>query len=124
MGDLSLTSLSDEATVLIVRDPDGDWLCDGGAPDRAPQVALTRGLTGSYRIWVGTEVETSRAPDAELVVAAIDEGEGEGDTAPGIVHLPAPIPAPAEDEAEEDDAASAPAPANPAASIERGLEQD
>ena len=124
MGDLSLTSLSDEATVLIVRDPDGDWLCDGGAPDRAPQVALTRGLTGSYRIWVGTEVETSRAPDAELVVAAIDEDEGESDAASGIVHLPAPIPAPPEDEAEEDNAASAPVPANPATSIERGLEQD
>lgn len=72
LGPLRLTTLSDEDTVLVMRRPDGTWLCRGTMSDgSAPVVALSDPSEGSYRIWVGTERELSIAPDAELIVEAL-----------------------------------------------------
>lgn len=119
IGPLQLTAQSDEETVLVMRTPAGDWLCRGTMSDGSPPViALSDVLEGSYRIWIGTEREMVRAPDAELLVEALLPAP-----APGL----APLPDPTEEEA-GDDVAAAPAPdapsdqMNPAATIERNME--
>lgn len=72
IGPLRITTLSDEDTVLVMRRPDGTWLCRGTMSDGAPPVlALSELSAGSYRIWVGTERELPIAPDAELIVEAL-----------------------------------------------------
>lgn len=86
MGPLRLTALSDENTVLVMRGPDGAWLCRGTMSDGSPPVlALSEPDEGSYRIWVGTERELPIAPDAELIVEA-------------LVPEPAVVPPPAQED--------------------------
>lgn len=117
MGPLRLTTVSQEDTVLVMRAPDGDWLCRGTLSDgSAPVVALGDPAEGSYRIWVGTERQLPVAPDAELIIAALSpDAEAEEST----VREPEP--------AEDDTAAppppvAAPAQVNPEATIERTLD--
>lgn len=41
-------------TTLIVRTPDGSWVCDDDSMGFNPMVALEDAQTGVYHIWVGT----------------------------------------------------------------------
>lgn len=110
MGPLRVTTQSEEETVLVIRTPGGDWLCEGTASDGAPpRLDLTEGETGLYRIWVGTERDLPRAPDAELVVEIWSEA---------LDDLPPPAP---EEPVQLVPAAPIP---NPAATIERALDTD
>ncbi|MEM6383206.1 MAG: serine protease [Pseudomonadota bacterium] len=53
---LILSVVSDADTVLLINQPDGNWLCndDRVEGDVNPQLTLTRPLAGQYDIWVGT----------------------------------------------------------------------
>lgn len=114
MGPLSLTTASEAETVLVLNTPDGDWICAGtSSRGGAPVVPLAEAPAGAYRIWVGTERQASSAPEAELLVRAL-QADGSVPEAPAS---PAPEP---EDPAPPQDAA--PAPVNPAATIERALD--
>ncbi len=51
---LDLYTLADIDTVLVVREPDGEYWCDdGGGNDGADWVGLKSPTTGDYAIWVG-----------------------------------------------------------------------
>lgn len=58
-------------TTLLVRAPDGQWLCDddtGG--DLNPRLALAAPLSGQYDIWVGTYGPAAAAQATLFVTAA------------------------------------------------------
>jgi hypothetical protein len=57
---LIIAATSDYDTTLVIRDPEGNWLCDddsGGSLN--PLVAIQSPVSGRYDIWVGTYGETA-----------------------------------------------------------------
>ena len=111
MGPLSLTTDSEVETVLVLHTPDGDWICAGTSANGAPPVLpLPAEPAGTYRIWVGTERQMAAAPEAELLVRALDQDARAG-SAPAVA--PPDVP---------DAEVTGPAPVNPAATIERALD--
>ncbi len=63
---LFLAALSEADTTLMVRTPNGDWLCDDdGGEGLNPLIRLDQPMSGRYDIWVGTF--TSDVPQAATV---------------------------------------------------------
>ncbi len=106
---LGVAAVSDEPTVLILRTASGVWHCVTGSADAPPQMEIPLEEDGPQRLWVGTVVETARAPDATLVFAARDGADAEGDGIINLGDLPNPEPAGESDSA------------NPDTSLERSL---
>ena len=63
---LLLSALSEAEIVLIVREPEGNWWCDGGSGDAV--VEFFRPVSGRYDIWVGSR-------DGNYGVAALNISE-------------------------------------------------
>lgn len=74
---LNIFVRSDADTALVVRAPDGTWLCDDDTLDLNPLVQIESPVSGRYRIWVGT-LEVG-FPEAVVVLA---EGAPRDGTAP------------------------------------------
>jgi len=72
-GPITLRSESDAPTVMVMYGPDQEWICAAGGPGgRAPLLELNGATEGSYRIWIGTVLETDTAPDSVLVIEPLD----------------------------------------------------
>ncbi len=110
VGRLHISSRSDDPTVLVLRAPNGDWICVGPEED-STELALAAPEVGLYRLWVGTETETAHAPDATLLFHS-----GIAATRPADPERPA-------DPAGEDSAANDIS-GNPAVTLDRSLNGD
>lgn len=64
---LSITSLSNDDTVLLVNGPDGRWYCNDDTYGLNSAVTFNAPQSGTYDIWVGTYSDTQGIyPPAEL----------------------------------------------------------
>lgn len=97
LGRLTLAAEGAAGLTLVVRTPDGGWLCGGGpagpdagatgatetgaagtpaaqagVPAAMPRVDLGDPVAGAYRIWVGTLDQPDTAPTATLVILPHD----------------------------------------------------
>ncbi|MGB0498842.1 MAG: caspase family protein [Rubricella sp.] len=59
---------SEADTTLVIRDPEGRWLCADDTIGRTPALSLAVETGGAFRIWVGTEHIGRDAPPATLVI--------------------------------------------------------
>jgi len=77
IGPIALRSESAAPTMMVLYGPDQAWLCSASGPDGSPpELVLNRATEGSYRIWVGTMQETETAPDAVLIIEALEPPAG------------------------------------------------
>ena len=51
---LYISAASYADTTLVLRDPDGRWLCNDDLEGLNPGIVIQRPTSGEYRIWVGT----------------------------------------------------------------------
>ena len=68
---LILAVVADADTTLVVRDPNGNWICDddtGG--DLNPYIDIANPVTGQYLIWIGT-YSAGVFRDAELLISEV-----------------------------------------------------
>lgn len=73
-GDLQIFVEADVDTTLVVRAPNGTWLCnddDDWGDTWDPWVTVAKAATGTYSIWVGTFTPGSY-PAATLYISEID----------------------------------------------------
>jgi|GEM_PF-964418 len=68
---LFLSATSYEDTVLVVRDPNGDWHCNDDHQYLNPAVGFPNPGSGEYRIWVGTYQNTGSFPTSQLLISEI-----------------------------------------------------
>ena len=68
---LNIYAISDSDTTLVIRAPDGRWLCDDDTEGFNPLVSIPTPPTGSYAIWVGTFGNVGRQP-ARLFISEIE----------------------------------------------------
>ena len=75
---LEFSTVADEDTALVVRDPAGVWHCDDDSNDQNPVVTIANAQTGVYRVWAtsfkveptsGTLSVTERDRDAAPAAA-------------------------------------------------------
>lgn len=68
--DILIRAESDDDTVLVVKGPDGRWLCndDGNGAGFDPELHITRPQRGRYAIWVATTEDA--AAEATVSVTA------------------------------------------------------
>ena len=45
---------------IVVRGPDGRWICDGGSHKGSPWVVFPAAIDGEYTVWFGTDKEGER----------------------------------------------------------------
>ena len=45
---------------IVVRGPNGRWICDGGAHKGSPWVVFPAAIDGEYTVWFGTDKEGER----------------------------------------------------------------
>ena len=89
---LVISATSNNDTTLVIRDPDGDWVCDDDSGDSLnPQVTITEPQPGRYDIWVGTF--GGGTAEASLNIAEIGGLPAKGRTPP-LVPMPALCPPP------------------------------
>lgn len=62
---LYLSANSRADTTIVVRDPQGNWLCNDDLVGLDPGVVIQRPQSGEYRIWVGT---LDRGPPQQAVM--------------------------------------------------------
>ncbi len=97
---LNIFVRSDADTALVVRAPDGTWLCDDDTLDLNPLVQIEFPASGRYRIWVGT-LEAG-FPEAVVVLTEGTPRDGvapkaEAERGPPVTHdevglLPIAVP--------------------------------
>ncbi len=73
--DLYLSATSDRDTVLIVNDPNGNWICDDdSAGSLNPGIQIDNPSSGVYDIWVGTYSDQGDFPPATLHISELAFG--------------------------------------------------
>ncbi len=68
---LIIAVVADADTTLVVRDPDGNWICDdddGG--EYNPYIDIATPVSGQYQIWIGTYT-AGGFEDAELLISEV-----------------------------------------------------
>ncbi len=72
-GDFPLTIRveSKADTVLLISDPDGNWLFNDDEQGLNPGITLRKAKSGLYDIWVGT-VYSDEFPPARLIITEMD----------------------------------------------------
>ncbi|MEQ9813606.1 MAG: DUF4339 domain-containing protein, partial [Azospirillaceae bacterium] len=83
-GSLDMTALSNEDTTLVVRAPNGDFLCVDDSPGSLnPFLAIADAAAGDYHVWVGTYIQVpGYFPPATLAIEFVADG-GRRDTIGG-----------------------------------------
>jgi hypothetical protein len=74
---LAFLAESRSDTTLVVRAPDGSWLCNDDFQGLNPGVIIPRPASGEYRIWVGT-FNQGRPEAAVLRISGAAAGGGAG----------------------------------------------
>lgn len=83
---LNILAFGDEDTTLVVRSPEGTWLCDDdSAGDANPLISVIDPNSGTYAIWVGTFF--GGVADATLTVTENGFPKGSG------IDIPDPLAA-------------------------------
>lgn len=71
VGPLNIYVLSAEDTTLVVRRPNGTWLCDDDTHDFNPLVRLEKPASGRYAIWVGNYTSVA-FPTARVLISELE----------------------------------------------------
>ncbi len=64
-------------TTLVIRDPNGQWICDDdGGEGLNPQITFDHPVSGLYDVWVGTYSDSGDYPASTLYVSEIGASSG------------------------------------------------
>ncbi len=71
---LTISAVAASDVVLIVRTPDGRWLCDDdSAGNLNAKLTLANARAGNYNIWIGTAANTDEVVEAILGISEVGE---------------------------------------------------
>jgi hypothetical protein len=75
---LYIGATSDVDTTIVVRTPDGQWLCNDDAESLNPMVNIATPRSGRYQIWVGRFGEQGETAGAMLHISEVGMPGGAG----------------------------------------------
>jgi hypothetical protein len=76
VDELRIFFYSDSDSTLVVRQPNGTYVCGDDFAENVldPEVTLTRPLTGTYKVWVGSYDENQLIPGLLVITARPEVG--------------------------------------------------
>ncbi|MCS6930907.1 MAG: hypothetical protein NZM27_01695 [Acetobacteraceae bacterium] len=75
---LFISAESRADTTLVIRAPDGSWLCNDDFQGLNPGIVIQRPASGEYRIWVGTFSQGRPEPATLRISEVLPTGQGGG----------------------------------------------